>query len=211
MPSSLRRDHVEGVASVGRLGDLPGRVRQVHRASIRLGDGGPRLGGRRLRAVGAEDDPLVFEEDHAELGAVDLGVVQPANVRVGADVAAEHIPASGSRGPGHGQPVTLSPAVAVEDEGGAQDREVRLHDAGGDALDPEDPWREQLGAVAVWILEAVRVEGWAESFDGNSALDGRRVDGGESVLVVGRELKGPVDVRVVVLARDRLLGADLDV
>ena len=73
------------------------------------------------------------------------------------------------------------------------------------------PWREQLGAVAVWILEAVRVEGWAESFDGNSALDGRRVDGGESVLVVGRELKGPVDVRVVVLARDRLLGADLDV
>ena len=138
-------------------------------------------------------------------------MVQPANVGVGPDAAAEHVPAPGSREPGHGQPVTLSPAVAVEDEGGAQDREVRLHDAGGDALDPEDPWREQLGAVAVWILEAVRVEGWAESFDGNSALDGRRVDGGESVLVVGRELKGPVDVRVVVLARDRLLGADLDV
>jgi hypothetical protein len=101
MLSSLGRDHVEGVASVGRLGDLPGRVRQVYETGVCLGDGGPRLGGA-LRAVGAEDDLAVFKGDHAELGALDLGVVHPADVRVGPDLDADHVPALGGQGPGQG-------------------------------------------------------------------------------------------------------------
>jgi hypothetical protein len=208
--SSLGRDHVEGVASVGRLGDLPSRVRQVHGTGVCLGDGGPRLGGA-LRVVGAEDDLVVFKVDHAELGALDLGVLQPADVRVGPDLAADHVPALGGQGPGQGQPVALSPAVSFEDEGGAQDRQVRLDNAGGDTLDPVYPWREQLVTLTVWILEAVRVDVWAESVDGDGALHGGRIDGDEGVLVVGGELKGPIDVRSVVPARDRLPGAYLDV
>jgi hypothetical protein len=73
------------------------------------------------------------------------------------------------------------------------------------------PDAKQLVTLAVWILEAVQVDGGAESVDGDGALHGGRIDGDEGVLVVGGELKGPVDVRSVVPARDRLPGAYLDV